>query len=383
VGKRLPALEDLDVNDLDTFNGKRVLITGHTGFKGAWLSIWLHSLGAKIAGYALDPPTKPSMFEAADVATCLDDHRGDVRDAAAVRGVIDRFDPEIVFHLAAQAIVRESYRDPVGTYATNIVGTAAVLQACRSAPSLRAIVVVTSDKCYEIRDSTQAHRESDRLGGFDPYSSSKACAELVSDAFRRSYFQSAGIGIATARAGNVIGGGDWAADRLVPDLARAAVTGRPALIRNPNAVRPWQHVLEPLGGYLALAAHLVLDARTFSGAWNFGPSPAAFQTVETVARLLGEHWKGRLAWTIDAGVHPHEAARLLLDSNKAATGLDWHPTLSLEDAVKLAAEWYDASRGNPAALRRLTESQIAYYAQCAAAPRHEREPSSSRMVAEK
>jgi CDP-glucose 4,6-dehydratase len=355
----------------DVFSGRRVLVTGHTGFKGAWLSIWLHSLGAKVAGYALDPSTHPNMFEAADVAACLADHRGDIRDGASVRRVVEEFDPEIVFHLAAQAIVRESYHDPVGTYATNVVGTAAVLNACRFAPSLRAIVVVTSDKCYENLDKLSGYRESDRLGGFDPYSSSKACAELVSNAFRHSYFQDAkpDVGVATARAGNVIGGGDWAADRLVPDLARAASAAQPALIRNPAAVRPWQHVLEPLCGYLSLAAHLISDARSYAGAWNFGPAVDSFQTVESVAKTLGKHWKGRLEWTIDARAHPHEAARLLLDSNKAAAQLGWHPALPFEDALRLTAEWYDAYPDSPITLRRLTESQIAYYTE-AVSSRH-------------
>jgi CDP-glucose 4,6-dehydratase len=352
----------VEVTSVDAFSGRRVLITGHTGFKGSWLSIWLHSLGAKVAGFALAPPSTPNMFDAAKVAACVTDHRGDIRDSAAIRKVVKHFDPEIVFHLAAQSIVRESYRNPVETYWINVVGTAALLDACRFAPSLRAVVVVTSDKCYENKDWVWGYRENDRLGGFDPYSSSKACAELVTDAFRYSYWQggASDVGVATARAGNVIGGGDWASDRLVPDLARAAESGLPAMIRNPTAIRPWQHVLEPLAGYLSLARHLVMDARGHSGSWNFGPSADSFQSVEVVAGNLAKYWAGRLQWSVDETAHPHEAARLLLDSSKAARALHWRPHLSLDEAVRFTADWYDAHAKNRD-MRRVTESQIADY----------------------
>jgi CDP-glucose 4,6-dehydratase len=346
----------------------RVLITGHTGFKGSWLAIWLRSLGAEIAGYALEPPTAPSLFEAADVGACLADHRGDVRDVAAVRSVVAAFDPQVVFHLAAQSLVRQGYRDPVETYATNVVGAAAVLDACRRAPSLRAVVCITSDKCYENREWVWGYRESDRLGGFDPYSSSKACVEIVTDAFRRSYFDDAvpQVGIATARAGNVIGGGDWAEDRLVPDLARAVAAGHVAIIRNPRAVRPWQHVVEPLAGYITLAQRLGDDPRQYSGAWNFGPAASSLESVEAVVALLGDCWQGRLRWSIDSGKHPHEAGRLTLESSKAANGLKWTPRLALKDSLRLTAEWYDAYQANRGGLRKLTEAQIAYYSRCAA-----------------
>lgn len=356
-------MENLVVTNLDAFKGRRILITGHTGFKGSWLSIWLHSLGAHVAGYALDPPATPNMFEAARVTELVTDHRGDIRDTYEINKVVEAFDPEIVFHLAAQAIVREGYRSPVETYATNVVGTAALLDACRRAPSLRAIVVVTSDKCYENNSWVWPYRESDRLGGFDPYSSSKACAELVSEAFRRSYFADASppVGLATARAGNVIGGGDWGRDRLIPDLARAACADQPAIIRNPAAVRPWQHVVEPLAGYLQLAHRLSVDATRYSGGWNFGPSSESFLTVECVVAKFAAHWNGRLKWSIDTDHHPHEAPRLLLDSSKAAEALQWRPRMSLDQAIELTATWYAAAHRNDAHLQVLAASQIEQY----------------------
>jgi CDP-glucose 4,6-dehydratase len=346
-----------------SWRGRRVLVTGHTGFKGGWLALWLRSLGADVAGYAQAPPTEPSFFEAVGLGTMVEDHRGDVRDPRAVREVVRGFDPHIVFHLAAQPIVRIGYREPVDTYATNVVGTASVLDACRHASAVRAIVIVTTDKCYENRDWVWGYRENDRLGGCDPYSSSKACAELVTDAFRRSYFidTASKVGVATARAGNVVGGGDWAEDRLVPDLARAVAARRKALIRNPRAVRPWQHVLEPLAGYLSLAETLLDDPQQFSGAWNFGPDPGSFRSVENVLEAMRGHWHGKLEWSIDAGDQPHEAARLVLDSTKAQTVLGWRPRLSLADALRLTVEWYDAHSSGAADMRLLTETQIARY----------------------
>ena len=348
-----------------SFSGRRVLVTGHTGFKGSWLSLWLHKLGATVTGYALPPPTTPSMFVAANVASCLADRRGDVRDASAVREAVEAADPEIVFHLAAQAIVREGYNDPVATFGTNVTGTAAVLDACRHSPNVRAIVVVTSDKCYENMNWIWGYRENDRLGGFDPYSSSKACAELVSDAFYRSYFiqRSPSVGLATARAGNVIGGGDWASHRLVPDLARAAMTGSPAIIRYPGAVRPWQHVLDPLAGYLRLAQCLLDDPSRYSGAWNFGPSPDSMASVETIVAKLAARWHGKLKWSVDAAAQAHEAERLLLDSSKAAAGLSWRPRLKLDDALDLTANWYSASGSGETDLLKLSEAQITAYSE--------------------
>lgn len=356
-------MEDLEVTSAEAFRGTRVLVTGHTGFKGSWLSIWLDVLGAKVAGFALDPPTTPSMFFAARAGDGMLDHRGDIRDGEALKTFVRQFEPEIVFHLAAQAIVRNGYRDPVETYATNVIGTAALLDACRHAPSVRAIVVVSSDKCYENRNWVWGYRETDRLGGFDPYSSSKACAELVTDAFRRSFFEQArsGAGVATVRAGNVIGGGDWSLDRLIPDLARAAMTGEPAQIRNPGAIRPWQHVLEPLAGYLDLAFRLRTEPRTYSESWNFGPSPASCQTVEAVVGKLSACWNGRLEWSVAKGDHPHEAARLLLDSSKALNGLGWKPRLTFDEAIELTADWYSAARKGNVDLRSVTETQIGAY----------------------
>ncbi len=303
------------------------------------------------------------MFEATGLSKRLNDRRGDICDDAVVQRVVKEFDPEIVFHLAAQSIVREGYRDPVRTYLTNVVGTASVLNACRFAPSLRGVIVVTSDKCYENREWVWPYREEDRLGGADPYSSSKACAEIVTAAFRRSYYERGDtpVGIATARAGNVIGGGDWARDRLVPDLARAAATRQPARIRNPDSVRPWQHVIEPLGGYLSLAAHLIADPSRYSGAWNFGPTPDSVQTVKAVVTKLAACWKGRLSWEEDAAPHPHEARRLLLDSSRAASDLGWNGVLSLDEALELTTAWYDAHDDDPHSLEELTRSQISHY----------------------
>lgn len=363
MGERFSTVEGLDVTDFKALRGRRVLVTGHTGFKGSWLSIWLNILGARVAGFALDPPTKPNLFYAVQAGRDIADHRGDIRDDTAVRAVVEEFDPEVVFHLAAQAIVRDGYRDPVQTYATNVIGTATVLDACRRAQNVRAIVVVSSDKCYENRNWDWGYRENDRLGGFDPYSSSKACAELVSDAFRRSFFADAArpIGLATARAGNVIGGGDWARDRLIPDLARAVLANERAMVRNPTAVRPWQHVLEPLAGYLTLACRLGSDAQKYSGSWNFGPSADSIQTVESVAKRLSAHWSGRLEWLADDRRHPHEAARLQLDSTKAANALGWRSRLTFDEAIQFTADWYSTARSREADLRRITEAQIATY----------------------
>lgn len=349
--------------DAAAWRGRRVLVTGHTGFKGGWLSMWLAGLGAKVAGYALDPPTDPSFFDSAAVGRLLDDHRGDIRDAGATRRAIESFDPQVVFHLAAQPIVKEGYRAPVDTYATNVVGTASVLDACRHARALRAIVVVTTDKCYENREWDRGYVETDALGGHDPYSNSKACAELVSDSFRRSYFSVASprVGIATARAGNVIGGGDWAADRLIPDLVRGALAGKPALIRNPDATRPWQHVLEPLHGYLLLAQALLEDASAFSGAWNFGPDAGGDRAVGEVVARLGALWHGRVRWEIDRATHPHEAGKLMLDSTKARERLGWRPRLAIDDALRLTAEWYEAFIGGERDLQEKSRAQVRYY----------------------
>ena len=353
--------------DPAAWRGRRVLVTGHTGFKGGWLSIWLASLGAKVTGYALGPPTDPSFFEMAGVRDALVDLRGDIRDPGAVREALALADPEVVFHLAAQSIVRVGYREPVETYSTNVVGTAAVLDECRRAPALRAIVVVTTDKCYENREWHRGYVETDALGGPDPYSNSKACAELVTDAFRRSYFSTAGrrIGLASARAGNVIGGGDWAADRLIPDLVRCAMAGTETLIRNPRATRPWQHVLEPLSGYILLAQSLLKDPAGYSEAWNLGPEPGGDRPVAEVVEKLSGLWPGRVRWRLDPASHPQEAGKLMLDSSKARERLDWRPRLSLDDGLRLTAQWYALHMSGGNGLRELTEAQVRYHSSLA------------------
>ena len=326
----------------DTFwEGRRVLLTGHTGFKGAWLHLWLRELGADVTGFALPAPTEPSLWAllGADAASLI----GDVRDASLVRDLVARVDPEIVIHMAAQALVRESYRDPVGTYGTNVMGTVNLLAALRAAPRLRATVVVTSDKVYDNRGAGLAFAEGDRLGGKDPYSNSKACAELVTMSFRDSFFR-AGRPIATARAGNVIGGGDWSADRLIPDCVRALDTGLPVRLRFPDAVRPWQHVLEPLSGYLVLAQALVEAPERTPTAVNFGPDPASFRTVREVVAGFSVRFGGAPRWEPDPGEHVPEAASLTLSSDLAARALGWQRTLQFEQSLAWTADWYHAHR---------------------------------------
>jgi CDP-glucose 4,6-dehydratase len=342
---------------------RRVLVTGHTGFKGAWLSLWLRELGSRVSGYALPPPTDPSLFALAEAHTGMDDVRGDVRDPASLESAVRVAAPEIVFHLAAQSLVRESYRSPVETYATNIMGTVHLLDAIRRTPGVRAVVVVTSDKCYENRESDRAYREDDAFGGHDPYSSSKACAELVTAAYRRSFFN--GIremspAIASARAGNVIGGGDWATDRLVPDLLRAFAEGRPAAIRNPEATRPWQHVLEPLRGYLALAERLAKGDASAARGWNFGPLPPGARSVGAVADIAARAWGEGAKWESDTAVHPHEARSLELDIADAGRILGWHPLLSVEMAIEWTVRWHKGLQAGHRA-RALTFRDIAEY----------------------
>ena len=322
--------------------GRRVLVTGHTGFKGSWLLVLLDSLGAQVTGLSLAPDTTPSMFEAVGGTSLCNHHVADIRDAAAVEAIVTRAEPEILLHLAAQPLVRASYADPLGTYQTNVMGTAHVLEACRKTPSIRTIVSVTTDKCYANDGRTQGYREDAPLGGHDPYSNSKACAELVSACWRDSFLGERDTGLATARAGNVIGGGDWSADRLVPDAIRAFSAGRTLEIRNPDAVRPWQHVLEPLTGYLLLAEALTADPASFARGWNFGPAPADMARVRDVIDLLGRHWGATKPWAAQPGDHPHEAAMLTLDSSAAADALGWRPRLTLDRSLALTADWYRA-----------------------------------------
>lgn len=322
--------------------GRRVLVTGHTGFKGSWLLILLEALGARVTGLSLAPDSTPSMFEAVGGESLCDHHIADIRDAVAVEAIVKQAAPEIVLHLAAQPLVRASYADPLGTYHTNVMGTAHVLEACRKAPSVSTIVSITTDKCYANDGRTEGYREDAPLGGHDPYSNSKACAELVSACWRDSFLGQRGTGLATARAGNVIGGGDWSADRLVPDAIRAFSSGRALEIRNPDAIRPWQHVLEPLTGYLLLAQALATAPARFACGWNFGPAPADMASVRQVIDLLATHWGVTQRWTTQPGDHPHEAAMLTLDSSAADDALGWRPRLSLDRALALTADWYRA-----------------------------------------
>ena len=336
----------------DLWRGRRVFLTGHTGFKGAWLALWLRRLGAEVTGYALAPETSPSLFDVARVGEGMRSILGDVRDLDTLRDALEASGAEVVLHLAAQSLVRESYARPVDTYATNVMGTVHLLEAVRESKSVKAVVVVTSDKCYENREWVWPYRENEPLGGRDPYSNSKAAAELVASAYRSSFFPH----IATARAGNVIGGGDWAKDRLVPDLMRAFAKGEAAVIRNPLAIRPWQHVLEPLHGYLMLAESLLRGEH--AEAWNFGPGDADVRPVQWVADELVRRWGDGASWTQDRGSHPHEAHMLKLDSAKARTQLRWTPRLSLGEALDWIVEWHREIDAAPERAAAMTLRQI-------------------------
>jgi CDP-glucose 4,6-dehydratase len=334
--------------DRDFWRGRCVFLTGHTGFKGGWLATWLLDMGARVAGYALKPETEPSYFAHCGLAERMTSTIGDVRQEQDLRAALAEHAPEIVFHLAARPLVRTSYRMPVETFAVNVLGTVHLLEAARHAPPVRAVVVVTSDKCYHNQERERGYHEEEPLGGHDPYSASKAGAELVTAAYRRSFFDGAGAGgVATARAGNVIGGGDWSTDRLVPDAMRALERGEPVIVRNPDAVRPWQHALEPLAGYLMLAQALHADAGRYAGAWNFGPLDADTVSVATLVDLvIGAHGSGtwRRASADDTAAAPHEAGILRLDCTKAAEHLQWRPKLTLSEAVRLTVDWYRAAR---------------------------------------
>ncbi len=344
---------------------RKVLLTGHTGFKGSWMSLWLQALGADLAGLSLAPPTKPSLFKLARVAENMRSIKGDIRDLRLVRRAFSQVRPEIVIHMAAQSLVRPSYADPLGTYTSNVIGTANVLEAVRRTGTVRVVLVVTSDKCYKNREWIWGYREDEPLGGFDPYSSSKACAEIVTDAYRSSYFADAGKrnpsrGIATARAGNVIGGGDWAKDRLVPDIFRSFIAKQPAPIRNPKAVRPWQHVLDPLHGYLLLTRRLWEDGTRYSGPWNFGPADSDSKPVEWIAARLARLWGEGAQWKCDRSPKPHEAGMLRLNCDKARHLLGWLPRLDLNSALDWTAAWYRQSAAKTD-LREFTAAQIAEY----------------------
>jgi CDP-glucose 4,6-dehydratase len=366
-----------------SWRGKRVFLTGHTGFKGGWMALWLASKGAIVRGYALDPCTEPALFDVAGVGSATgslsqqispeNDIRGDIRDKAALEAAMQPFAPEVVFHMAAQPLVRFSYEDPIGTYETNVIGTARVLDCIRRTPSVRAVVSVTTDKCYENKEWAWGYRETDPLGGYDPYSSSKACAEIVSAAYRQSYFPVEKLAkpgghttaIATARAGNVIGGGDWSMDRLIPDLVRGFCAGEPVKIRSPHAIRPWQHVLEPLHGYMRLAEELLApdpaQAKKFATAYNFGPSEDDAREVGWIVEKMAGFWGDGATWIDDSATETvHEAGYLKLDASRARASLGWKPHLRLETALEWLVRWYRAWQSG-ADMHAFTLAQIEAY----------------------
>jgi CDP-glucose 4,6-dehydratase len=324
------------------WRGKRVFLSGHTGFKGGWLSIWLQSLGAEVCGLALAPPTTPSLFEVANVAEGMNSVIGDIRDYETVWSAMRDFQPDVIFHLAAQPLVRLSYSEPVATYATNVMGTVHMLEAARSATQCKAFVNITTDKCYENNEWLWGYRENEPMGGRDPYSNSKGCAELVTSAYRRSFFQGTPLALASVRAGNVIGGGDWAEDRLIPDILRAFEKNKPVVIRNPCSTRPWQHVLEPLCGYLMLAEKLYSEGQQWAEGWNFGPQEDDAKPVQVIVEQLVAQWGQGASWTIDSGDHPHEANYLKLDISKAKHSLKWFPRWGLSTALDQIVSWHQA-----------------------------------------
>ena len=343
------------------WNGRKVFITGHTGFKGGWLSLWLQMLGARLYGYSLAPPSDPNLFTLADIKKGMESVEADIRDGSRLAAAMQGFLPEIVIHMAAQSLVRKSYLDPVETYETNVMGTVNLLDAIRKTASVKTVIIVTSDKCYRNHEWERGYREEDELGGHDPYSNSKACAELVTAAYRDSYFNNKNeqAAIASVRAGNVIGGGDWADDRLIPDLCSAFAIGKSAEIRNPGATRPWQHVLEPLSGYLHLAERMTHDP-SFAGAWNFGPGIEGTKPVNWIADCLVELWGNGADWHTGNADQPHEAHTLRLDCNKARTLLGWAPRLRLDKALRLSVDWYKTCN-SISAMREYTETQIQDY----------------------
>ncbi len=361
-------MEDVvNLHPTNLWQGRRVFVTGHTGFKGGWLSLWLSAKGARVRGYSLDPSTEPNLFTLASVADLLDDDRGDIRDYPKLEASLTDFAPEVVFHLAAQPLLRRSYADPLGTYGTNVMGTANLLEAVRKSPSVRAVVCVTTDKCYVNREWAWPYRETDPLGGHDPYSSSKACAEIVAAAYRDSYFplnrlSEHRVALATVRAGNVIGGGDWSEDRLIPDLIRGFQSGQPVLIRRPNAIRPWQHVLEPLLGYIKLAEQLLAGRAEAASAFNFGPGDDDAWPVERIVTKLVAMWGPGASWVHDAAPSVHEAHYLKLDSSKARTELGWRPKLNLEIALEWTMHWYRQWQSG-ADMAGNTQAQITRYEQ--------------------
>jgi CDP-glucose 4,6-dehydratase len=359
MAKQSSTVENLELNK-DFWRGKRVFLTGHTGFKGGWLSLWLQFMGAEVHGYALTPPTEFNLFTVAEVGKGMaSSNIADIRDADKLRESMQIIRPEIVFHLAAQSLVRYSYAQPTETYAVNVMGTIHLLEAVRATPGVKAVVNVTTDKCYENREWAWGYRETEAMGGFDPYSSSKGCAELVTSAYRQSFLEPKGIALASARAGNVIGGGDWATDRLLPDFFRAMDAGEILNIRSPQSTRPWQHVLEPLSGYLTLAERLYKDGMQFAQAWNFGPRDEDARSVKWIVERLAEMRKD-VIWQCDETPQPHEAHYLKLDSSKARHQLSWNPRWNLQTALHKTLEWHEAWRKTEDMLS-ITQAQITEY----------------------
>ncbi|MBT6231162.1 MAG: CDP-glucose 4,6-dehydratase [Candidatus Scalindua sp.] len=338
---------------------KKVLVTGHTGFKGSWLSIWLQHLGAKVIGVSLDPPTSPSLYQQANVAAGITSLREDIRNGNALKQLFQQHQPEIVFHLAAQPLVRYSYKEPVETYETNVMGVLHVLEAIRSIDTVQATILITTDKCYENREWYWGYREIDPMGGYDPYSSSKGAAELLIASYRESYLPN----IASVRAGNVIGGGDWAEDRIIPDIIRAFQQNKTVEIRNPHAVRPWQHVLEPLAGYMQLAEQLFNNAGEYAEAWNFGPKEEDAKPVQWIVEQMAIQWGNSASWKIDQANHPHEASYLKLDCSKARAKLNWEPKWSLQTALQKIVEWHklESDTNN---YKKICIEQIKEYMEC-------------------
>jgi len=363
MGKWQSALENM-VNS--TFwTDKTVLLTGHTGFKGSWLSLWLQSMGAQVIGYALAPPTTPSLFDVANIANGMISIIGDIRDLEKLQSVFHEYQPEIVIHMAAQPLVRYSYQNPVETYSTNVMGTVNLLEAVRNTVSVKAVVNVTTDKCYENREWAWGYRENESMGGHDPYSNSKGCAELVTSAYRNSYFhpehyQKHGVALASARAGNVIGGGDWAEDRLIPDIMRAITHNEAVNIRNPHAIRPWQHVLEPLSGYLKLAQTLYEEGTIYAEGWNFGPNDEDTKPVQWIVEYLTQVWGEGASWHLDNSNHLHEAHYLKLDCSKAKASLNWVPKWRLEMALDKIIDWQKQYQQG-ADMKAVTLAQISDY----------------------
>jgi len=359
----------LSMLDKKFWTGKRVFITGHTGFKGSWLCLWLHSLGAKVTGYALPPPTNPNLFELGKINKIVKSILSDVRDGESLTTAIKEEKPEIVIHMAAQSLVRDSYADPVKTYSTNVMGTVNLFEAVRIYKDVKAVINVTTDKCYENREWFWGYRENEPLGGFEPYSNSKACSELVTSSYRSSFFNpknysTHGVAVASARSGNVIGGGDWGKDRLIPDCVRSILKGERIIIRNPQAIRPWQHVLEPLYGYLILAQRLYEKGTPYAEAWNFGPDDQDAKTVEWVVKEMCAKWGENVSYEIDKGEHPHEAHYLKLDCSKAKSELHWYPKWNLEQAIDKIIEWIRAYRDG-SDIRKVCQRQIEEYERAA------------------